>query len=450
MKNFLKGIRVSVIGLARSGAAAANFARSLGAEVLISDISRAPGLAKKFKLSKGIRTEFGRHSNKSLESDLIIKSPGVHNDLDILIKARVKNIPVWGEIELASRFIQAKKIFAVTGTNGKTTVTTLLGEIVKRSGQKTVVAGNIGRPLAAQVAKIDSKTNVVLEVSSYQLEDSFSFRPDVCSILNVTNDHIEHHHSIQNYLEAKKRIFMSQSAGDHCVLNYDDPLCREMAADCPSKVIFFSTKRTLKNGVSYSGGDIRVNIGSSKYVLKGPFNIPGLHNVENIMAAAAMASAGGISSKAVREAVAEFSGVEHRIEFVAEIKGVKYYNDSKGTNVDSTRVALESFGKNIWLILGGRDKGAPYRPLAGLIRKKARGVLLIGEAAGKIRKELAGTADFYDSKTLQKAVRKAFELSRAGDIVLFSPACASFDQFTDYEDRGRKFKEFVRALAARE
>ena len=446
MKNFLKDLEVSVIGLGRSGAAAANLARSFGADVLISDISKTPGLAGKYKLSKGIKTEFGRHSKKILDSDLIIKSPGVHNDLPILLKAHEKNIPVWGEIELASKFINPKMIFAVTGTNGKTTVTSLLGEIVKRSGQKTVVAGNIGRPLASMAGIIDSKTTVVLEVSSYQLEDSFCFHPNVCSVLNVTSDHLEHHHTMTNYIGAKKRLFMNQNREDFCILNYDDPACRKIAGVCPSNIIYFSRKEYLSKGVSFTNGRIRVNVRNSKYVLNGPFKIPGLHNVENIMAAAAMASAGGISSEAVKKAVAQFTGVEHRIEFVTEAAGVKYYNDSKGTNVDSTRVALESFDNNIWLILGGRDKGSPYRPIANLVRKKVKGVLLIGEAAAKIRKELSGTADFYDCQTLKNAVKRAAQLSRPGDIVLLSPACASFDQFKDYEDRGRQFKAFVRGL----
>ena len=446
MKKYFKGIKISVIGLGRSGAASANLARSVGARVLVSDINNERGLLKKFRLGQGIRTELGRHSEEILESDLIIKSPGVPNDAKILLRAREKNIPIWSEIEFALKFIKPKKIFAVTGTNGKTTVTTLLGEMLKESGHKTVVGGNIGRPLSGLVERIDSRTNLVLEVSSYQLEDSFNFHPNICSVLNITPDHTEHHHSMKYYVQAKARIFRNQTGQDFCILNYDDPLCRKLAVGAPSSVIFFSREKALRNGVYFSGGIIRVNLRNGKYRICPPFKIPGMHNIENIMAAAAMASAARVSPSAIKKAVRNFSGVEHRIEFVEEVNGAKYYNDSKGTNVDSTRVALESFDGNVWLILGGRGKGSPYGPLKKLIRKKVKGVLLIGEAAAKIKKELAGSSAFYEAGTLRGAVKKAFALAKQGDIILLSPACASFDQFADYEDRGRQFKSMVKDL----
>ncbi|MCX5781580.1 MAG: UDP-N-acetylmuramoyl-L-alanine--D-glutamate ligase [Elusimicrobia bacterium] len=446
MKKLFKGKRLSILGFAKSGIASANLAKSLGAVVLISDINKNIKAQDKYKITKGIEIELGKHSSKILRADLIIKSPGIHNDIDILKKARRENIPVWGEIEFAYRLIKPKKILAVTGTNGKTTTTTLLGKIFKKAGHKTVVAGNIGHPLAGLVKKIDSNTHVVLEVSSYQLEDSFSFHPNVCSILNITPDHLEHHYSMKNYIKAKKRVFKNQNSKDFCILNYDDPICRKISEACPSKVVFFSRKKILNKGVFYKQGKICVNIGKLKYKFGAQFKIPGMHNIENILAAVAMASVSNIKPSVIKKAVYSFTGVGHRIEFVSKINGVKYFNDSKGTNVDSARVALESFDKNIWLILGGRDKGSPYKPLSDLIREKVKGVFLIGEAASKIKNELKGTTAIYDVKTMQNAVSKAHAFAKKGDIVLLSPACASFDQFNDYEDRGRQFKKMVISL----
>ncbi len=446
MINYLNGLKVSVLGFAKSGAAAANLCKAVGAEVLISDSGEKKGLKNKHKLLRGIKTEFGGHSKRILESGLIIKSPGIHGDIEILKRAKKKGIPIWGEIELASRLISPAMIFAVTGTNGKTTTTTLLGDIVKQSGRQTVVAGNIGNSLASQVNKINSGTNVVLEVSSYQLEDSFAFHPNICAVLNVTPDHIEHHYTMKNYILAKERIFRNQNEKDFCILNYDDAACRNMALRCRSKVIFFSRKMRLRNGVYWKNNAIVVNLPNKKYQIKGPFIIPGMHNIENIMAAAAMAFCAEIKPAAIIQTIKRFAGVEHRIEFVAEIKGAKYFNDSKGTNVDSTRVALESFYGNIWLILGGRDKGASYKPLSELIRRKVKGIFLIGEAAPIIRKDLKGASTFYEAGTLKNSVEMAYRKVKPGDIVLLSPACASFDQFKDYEDRGRQFKKLVRAL----
>jgi UDP-N-acetylmuramoylalanine--D-glutamate ligase len=251
---------------------------------------------------------------------------------------------------------------------------------------------------------------------------------------------------MKNYINAKKKIFQNQNKKDYCILNYDDPVLRRIAGKCPSKVVFFSRRAFLKEGACFSGNEIKINIGKTNFTLKGPFKIPGMHNIENIMAAAAMASCAGIKPEAIKKTVSEFSGVEHRIEYVAEVNGVKYFNDSKGTNVDSTRVALEAFNKNIWLILGGRDKGSSYKPLSGLIRKKVKGVLLIGEASRKISRDLKRSSEFFFCKTLRNAVKKAYQSAVKGDTVLLSPACASFDQFKDYEDRGRQFKKLVNAL----
>ena len=252
---------------------------------------------------------------------------------------------------------------------------------------------------------------------------------------------------MENYALAKAKIFSRQSKDDTCILNYDDPVCRKLAKSCPGRIIFFSRKKIAAGGVYFNRGRIIVQLPFAQYTLPAQLKIPGMHNIENAMAAVAMAAAAGISEKVIKKTLAEFTGVEHRMEFVAGINGVRYINDSKGTNVDSTVVALRSFsGRGIWLILGGRDKGAPYKPLEPLVKKNVRGILLIGEAANKIRKELSGAAAFYFTGTLETAVKLASSLAKPGEIVLLSPACASFDQFKDYEDRGRQFKNIVRKM----
>jgi UDP-N-acetylmuramoylalanine--D-glutamate ligase len=443
--NFLYGKKVGVLGRAKSGIAAANLAKALGADVLVSEAAAKAKCGKAASLRKDIRTEFGGHSAQLLDSDIIIKSPGVHQDIDILKKARKKKIPVWSEIELAARLSEPERTVAITGTNGKTTTTALTGEIFKAAGRRTVVAGNIGAPLASAVENIEGTTTVVLEVSSYQLEDSPSFHPEISAILNITPDHLEHHHTMRNYISAKTKIFANQTKKDYCVLNYDDPVLRRLAKQCPATVLFFSRKKVLKTGVYFDGQNVIARIKGKKTVLSGALKIPGLHNRENALAAVAMALAADVEPSVIEKVLAHFPGVEHRIEYVATLRGAEYYNDSKGTNVDSTRVALESFDRPIWLILGGRDKGAPYAPLKKLIKERVRGILLIGEAAAIIRKELKSIATFYDCGTLRQAVKTALHHGRPGDVVLLSPACASFDQFKDYEDRGRKFKQIVKS-----
>lgn len=442
-KIVIKGLKIGVIGAARSGIAAANLADSLGAEVLLSEMR--PKMECKNECSRigvGIKKEFGGHSEMLLSQDIIIKSPGVHG-VRILETAKKKGIPVWSEVEFASRLINCRRIIAITGTNGKTTTTALTREIFKKAGQKTIVAGNIGAPLSLFAHRAGPNTNVVLEMSSYQLEDSPKFHPQICSILNITPDHLEHHHSMKKYVDSKARIFFNQTKKDFCILNYDDSACRRLAARCPAQVVFFSRKKMLDKGVFFRDGQIIIKLRNYDAELTYNLKIPGMHNIENALASATMAAAGGVKPEIIERTINAFKGVEHRIEFTAEIGGVEYFNDSKATNVDSTRVALESFSGSIWLILGGRDKGSSYAPLRRLIKEKVKGIFLIGEAADKIRKELSGTADYYDCGTLKSALEQAHKIAVPGDIVLLSPACASFDQFQDYEDRGRQFKQFV-------
>ena len=448
MKNKpLSGKTVGIIGLGRSGAAAANLASRLGASVLVSDASPRNALRSMLEhLGKNIKTEFGGHSRKLFESDIIVKSPGVCGGMPVVKEAKKKGIPVIGEIEFALRFMQSVKIIAITGTNGKTTTTTLVGKILQASGKKTIVAGNIGYPPAAAVQKITAATNLVLETSSYQLEDLTSLKPHISSILNITPDQLEHHGTMDKYIRAKTRIFKNQSKNDLCVLNYDDKILRKVSRNCPAKIVFFSRKKRIRGGVYYYNGKIVSNVHLNKFSIDIDLKIPGPHNIENALAAVAICAAAGVGPHTIRKVLNSFKGVEHRIEFCGNIKGVRYYNDSKATNVDSTRVALESFNKGIWLILGGLDKGAPYTPLKHLIKKRVNAVLLIGEAAKKISKDLYGAARFYNCQTIENAVKLSSNVSGSGDIVLLSPACASFDQFKDYEERGRQFKKCVTKL----
>lgn len=442
-----KGLKVGVMGLGRSGIAAASLVKKLGGNVLVSDVKPLSEAANSVKkLIKNMEKEFGGHTKRLLEQDIIIKSPGISSHLPILTSAVKKCIPVWSELGLALRLVQPGLIVAITGTNGKTTTTSLIGEIFKAAKKDTIVAGNIGAPLANLTDRVSRASSIVLEISSYQLEDTPEFHADISIILNITPDHMEHHGTMKKYIDAKSIIFANQSANDYCILNYDDHVCRKLSGKAQSKVVFFSRREKLSKGVYFSDGKIHVNFSGHKYSFTPYLRIPGDHNLENALASVAAAAAAGIPQSIIEETLEDFRGVEHRIEYAGSIDGVKYINDSKGTNVDSTRVALEAFPGNVWLILGGRDKGSPYSPLKELIKQKVKGVLLIGEASHKIKSELKGTTQFYECATMANAVKKAKELAASGDVVLLSPACASFDQFKDYEDRGRQFKKLVQKL----
>jgi len=423
-KTNLRGRRVGVIGAGKSGLAAARLLQKKGARVLLSDSREVPPQAP-----KGVDTESGGHSNRLLDCRLLVRSPGVPNHLPILKKARLKRIPIWGEMELASRFSASNRIVAITGTNGKTTTTTLVGEIFKAARLSTLVGGNIGTPLSDLLPNVRAKTNLILETSSYQLEDIQDFHPWISAILNITPDHLEHHGSMKAYADAKARIFMNQTSRDTCVLNADDPICRKLAKRCKAKVVWFSRSKNLPAGI---------------FPMKT--RLPGPHNVENMLAAAAMALAAGIPLSTIKRVLETFPGVEHRLEFVRALNGVDYINDSKGTNVDSTRVALASFDKPILLIAGGQGKGSPYAPLRELVLKRVKRLLLIGEDAPRIRQELGDLVHCDDCITMLEAVRQARAIAEPGDVVLLSPACASFDQYQNYEHRGRDFKECVQKL----
>jgi UDP-N-acetylmuramoylalanine--D-glutamate ligase len=449
----LKNKRVLVVGLGRSGVAAALFLQDHGARVVVSDTKSEAQLQKEISLllERGISLETGQHSERTFrDQDLIVVSPGVPSDQPQLQHARALGIPVIGEVELAFRFLQGR-IIAITGSNGKTTTTTLVGEILSKSGRKTLVGGNIGTPVISLAEKSSPEHLVVLEISSFQLETIQQFRPWIAAILNITPDHLDRHRTFQAYIDAKARIFENQQPGDFALLNADDPTCLPLKSKSKGSVYWFSRRQPVENG-TYVRDDQIIFRSSGRDVPVLPvkeIQLKGAHNLENVLAAACAGMLAGCEPQDVRKAVAGFGGVEHRLEPVATINGVAYYNDSKATNVDATIKALESFPGGIHIILGGKDKGSDYTVLVPLLRERAKGAYLIGAAAEKIASQIQGATRIVHSGTLDRAIRQAAEAAGSGDIVLLAPACASFDQFENYEQRGRIFKELVRLLAAK-
>lgn len=447
----LKNKRVLVVGLGRSGAASALFLQEHGAKVTVSDSKSEAQLQSDVPalLDRGVSIETGRHGERTFrDQDLIVVSPGVPSDQPQLQHARTLGIPVIGEVELAFRYLQGK-VLAITGSNGKTTTTSLVGEILAKSGKKTLVGGNIGTPVISLAGKSSPDTMVVLEISSFQLETIEQFCPWIAAILNITPDHLDRHHTFQAYVDAKARIFENQKASDFAVLNADDPTCAGLKERIKSSLYWFSRKQPVEQGAYLKGDDIifRQNGRETVILSRHDIHLKGAHNLENVLAAVCMSMLAGCSPDQVRRGVSEFRAVEHRLELVSTIHGVAFYNDSKATNVDATVKALESFPGNIHIILGGKDKGSDYTVLKPLLRERAKKVYLIGAAAEKISSQISGAAPLVHSGTLDRAVKQAFEAAQSGDIVLLAPACASFDQFENYEQRGRVFKELVLSLA---
>ncbi|HUO60792.1 MAG TPA: UDP-N-acetylmuramoyl-L-alanine--D-glutamate ligase [Candidatus Acidoferrales bacterium] len=449
----VKGKRVLVVGLGKSGVASALFLESRGARVTVSDSKSEEQLRNEIPslLDRGIVVETGKHGERTFrDQDLIVVSPGVPFDVPQLQQARRFGIPVLGEIELASRFLTGT-IIAITGSNGKTTTTTLAGEVIASGGSKTLVGGNIGTPAITFVDQSSPDTWVVLEISSFQLETVETFRPHIAAILNITPDHLDRHGSMENYIAAKARIFENQTTEDFAVLNADDELTAKLASGLKAQVLWFSRKHEVERGAFVRNGEIifRDAKGEQAIMPASDTSLKGAHNLENVLAAVVIGMVAGVEPAKIHRAVREFKAVEHRLEYVATIRGVEYYNDSKATNVDATIKALESFPGGIHLILGGKDKGSDYRVLNDLLRQRVRRVYTIGAAAEKIQSQIGDVVPLTSAGTLDIAVRKATEQAQPGDIVLLAPACASFDQFNSYEERGRVFKDMVQVLAAR-
>ena len=445
----LKGKKVLVVGLGKSGLAAALFLRRKGAQVTVSDVRSAEALAKDIPalLEEGIMVEAGGHGLLTFRrQDLIVVSPGVPLDTPELVQSKGFGLKIIGEVELAAHFLKGKML-AITGSNGKTTTTALTGEIMEGSGLPTQVGGNIGVPVIELVDQSRENGWLVLEVSSFQLESTEEFHPKIAVILNITPDHLDRHGTFENYARAKERIFAVMDENDNLVLNADNPPAADAAARTRAKTFWFSLEHAVDQGAWLQDGSI-VYRGAKDGAVEAimplkEITLKGAHNVENVLAAVVASRLAGVPADAIRSGVTSFKAVEHRLEFVATVNGVDFYNDSKATNVDATAKAIAAFDSGVHLILGGKDKGSPYTALENLLRERVRAVYTIGSAATKIESQLRGVVPIYSCETLEKAVNEAGAAAHPGDVVLLAPACSSFDQFENYEHRGRVFKELV-------
>jgi UDP-N-acetylmuramoylalanine--D-glutamate ligase len=450
-KGNLKGKKILVVGLGKSGLAAALFLRRRGAQVTVSDVRSAEALAKEIPalLDEGIAVEAGGHGLLTFRrQDLIVVSPGVPLNTPEIVQVKNFGLPVIGEVELAARYLKGK-VLAITGSNGKTTTTSLCGEILAAGGLPVAVGGNIGLPVIALVDESRDEGWSVLEVSSFQLETTETFRPEIAVILNVTPDHLDRHITFENYVAAKERIFARQTAEDALVLNWDDSVTRSSAERASSQIYWFSRVAAVEQGTYVADGEIVFKAGkdgiAESIVPVAAIPLKGSHNVENVLAAVCAARLAGVLPSAIRSAVEGFHAVEHRLEFVATLNAVDYYNDSKATNVDAAAKAISSFAGAIHLILGGKDKNSDYTQLSALLRERVKAVYTIGAAAEKIESHIRGDVPIVRAGTLDEAVAKAGEAAMPGEVVLLAPACSSFDQFENYEQRGRVFKELVMA-----
>jgi UDP-N-acetylmuramoylalanine--D-glutamate ligase len=440
----VKGKKVTVVGLARSGIAAARALHACGAIVTVTDKKPLDQLEAQIQaLGSAITVAAGGHPDRIFTgADLIVVSPGVPK-IPQVVNARQRGVRVISELELAWMFSDAPFV-GITGTNGKSTVTTLVGLMLAKAGKKVLVAGNIGNALTEDVRLLSGRDWIVAELSSFQLEDIETFRPRIASILNVTQDHLDRYRNITEYGDAKARIFMNQRKEDFLVLNFDDPIVKSYAGRTAATVIPFSRMLRFNPGACVLDGHLTVN--GRRIIHTDEIRIKGVHNLENALAAAAMSLCAGANSDSVASVLREFPGLEHRLEIVREKDGVTFINDSKGTNVGAVIKSVEGFTKPVILIAGGLDKGSDFSPLRDLFRQKVKLLILIGKAADKIAKAVNSATETVFAKTLQDAVRFAADRASRGDVVLLSPACASFDMFKDFEDRGRQFKETVNAL----
>jgi UDP-N-acetylmuramoylalanine--D-glutamate ligase len=445
----LKNKRVLVVGLARTGVATALFCAAHGAMVTATESRTESEIGESVPRLRnaGVTLELGGHREETfLRQDLIVPSPGVPADFPLLLAAKANGIVIWSEIELAYRFLHGTLI-GITGSNGKTTTTALVEHILRTAAFPTILAGNIGTPLISRVEDAKSNTITVAELSSFQLELIETFRPNISLFLNLTPDHLDRHRTMKSYGAAKARIFENQTEEDAAILNADDPATTPYAPSRP-RVYWFSRKQRVAEGAYLHGDDVLFRQeGTEETILtRGEIPLVGAHNLENVLAAVVATRLAGTTPQAVATGIRTFGGVEHRLEFVAEVNGIRYYNDSKATNVDATLKALDAFPGHILIILGGKDKDSDYTVLQKPLREKAILALLIGAAAEKIEKQIAGGVAIERADTLERAVESASRTARPGDVVLLAPACASFDQFENYEHRGRVFKDLVRQL----
>jgi len=444
----LKGKRVLVLGMGVSGIAVAHLLRDKGALVTVGEIEDSKEKRDQAKRlnQKGIEVVLGFHPSSLLEEkELIVPSPGISLSVPLLQKARQKGIPILGELEIAFRFLKGKSLAAITGTNGKTTTTVLTGEILKKADRNVKVAGNVGVPLAEAVK--ENSEIIVTEVSTFQLETMDKFSPYISCLLNITPDHLNRHLSLENYADLKSRIFLNQKKEDFTVLNKDDPRVYSFASKTKAQVIFVSKGNDLKKGVFLEDTCIKRRFDREEEIIScDEITFPGYHNLENILSSIAIASLYGVKVEIIREALVEFKGLPHRTEWVGEIKGVEFVNDSKATNEDAVRSCLESRKKETVLIMGGKDKGANFSSLKKVVRGKVKKLILLGEAKRSIKAQLLNLCPIEEVEDMRQAVRQAFRDARKGDCILLSPGCTSFDQFKNYKERGEVFKREVRRL----
>jgi UDP-N-acetylmuramoylalanine--D-glutamate ligase len=448
-RRWLAGRVVAVVGLARSGIAAARLIGRVGGRVLASDSGQGEAVREAARAieAEGGRVWTGGHPDAAFEGvDLVVVSPGVPLTLPALSRARARAVPIIGELELGWRAMEADFV-AITGTNGKTTTTALAGALLAEQPRPVLVGGNIGTPLADHAPDFPADGLVVAETSSFQLETTSLFRPRVAAVLNVSPDHLDRHGTLERYVDAKARIFVNQTADDWAVLNADDAGAAALAPRVRGRTVWFSRRTEPRPGVFVRDGWVTADLGEGPVPLAplADVRLRGQHNVENVLAAAACALWAGVAPEAIRRGIAAFRGVPHRIEPVGAAGGITYYNDSKGTNVASTIVALQSFGEPIVLIAGGTGKGQDFAPLAEAARGRVRAAVLIGVDRDHVRRALAAAGiPVRDAGDMADAVRAARAEARPGDAILLSPACASFDMFRNFEHRGDVFREVVR------
>ena len=439
----LRGKKALVVGMKRSGVASAKLLLREGAHVRATDLKPLADLPE----AAALGIPFAQQTSEVFQDcDLIVLSPDVPADLAPLEEARRRGVPVLGEVELAARFLKGRTI-GVTGSNGKTTTTSLIGHILRESGVPVQVGGNIGVPVTAMIETSREDGWNVLELSSFQLETIAEFHAHIALALNVTQNHLDRHHTFENYASAKRRLFETQRPGDFAILNADDPVCVSYAQHTAATAQWFSGRRKVEPGAHLCAGKLVLD--GKLLMTDTEIPIRGRHNVENVLAASIAAARAGLPHASIAAAVRTFRAVEHRLEFVRNLDGIDFYNDSKATSVDATLKALEAFPGGLWVILGGKDKGLDYGVLRDPLAAKARAALLIGAAAAKIADQIKGAVPLVDSGTLDAAIAYAWAHAAPGDTVLLAPACASFDQFQSFEHRGETFKNIVNRLSPR-
>ena len=442
--------KVLVFGSGISGIGACKLLAAVGKEVILYDGNTSLNAEElKKQIGEEIEIILGEFPEEILQDlDFVVMSPGVPTDLPIVNKMREKGLPIWGEVELAYTYGKGD-VLAITGTNGKTTTTALLGEIMKNYKESVFVVGNIGNPYTTEALNMHEGSIAVAEVSSFQLETVHEFRPRVSAILNITPDHLNRHHTMENYIQAKEDIAKNQTEEDTCVLNYEDEVTRKFGEDLKAKVLYFSSQRKLEKGIYLDGGNIVYDGGEPEVICHvNELKLLGTHNYENVMAATAMAIAYGVPMDIIRKTIKEFAGVEHRIEFVCEKYGVAYYNDSKGTNPDAAIKGIQAMNRPTLLIGGGYDKDSEYEEWIEAFDGKVKQLVLLGQTREKIAQvaRKLGFENIIMVESLEEAVNTCAKLAEQGDAVLLSPACASWGMFKNYEERGDKFKEYVNAL----